>query len=291
MPRARPSFSDQTAECRQTLHSVRPAWHRRIAAELLTSSRPASDKIVALTLDEGATGAICRYDKATVAQRALLTDDQVREATKRLVKAGFVQRVQTGPRSWEWRLLRRQPSSWLPGWALDWRRSRLGQELPAAGLILWALAIEHTPSPQLQAEMPHLGPWAEVPTATLIRQLKITSNAVAELVHLTAEAGLILAVTRPRRPTIISPIVDPVTSARRCELVNCLLDAVLDRDGRPSSSMYLHGTNAPTVWEDEELAARIARKLPPTPVPQAPDEPGDQTDDTDVTHTALEGAT
>ncbi|NUT53265.1 MAG: hypothetical protein HOV94_39170 [Saccharothrix sp.] len=266
MPRRKPVFTEESAECRLLLQPVRPRRHRQIARDLLTNPKhPVSDKLLALGLDEAADGAVARIGRDTLATKTRLTDGSIREATTRLQAARFVQRRPIGSTRWEWRLLHRQPSSWLPWWSLNLYRSGLCAELPPAALLLWALAIEHTPSLQLQAERPELGPWCEVKAPQLVKELKISPNRFGQLVVDAAEAGLVLAVVRAYRPPIIVPVVTPVTRADRAELLACLMSSLQDRDG--ATDLTLHGVDAPTVWDDEDLGALIAPTVPPLPVP------------------------
>lgn len=266
----RRTFSAAGAELREVLSPQRPRWRRTIATQLLTGPHPVSDKLTALGIDEGACGAVCRYDRETVGLRIRLTDKTVRKATERLVRAEYLRRIQTGQRRWEYHLLNRHPGSWMPGWTLDWWRSRLAVDVPPEAIILWALAIQHTPSTALLASSPHLGPWCELPTAQLARQLKISVNTVPTLVQLTADAGLVLAVVRDRRPPILYPVAVPASRPDRHELTSCLLNLIADRDG-PVPNSTLHGRSASTVWDDEDLAHKIVKHLGAPPLPATED--------------------
>lgn len=267
----RKAFSAAGAELREVMLLTRPRWRRTIATQLLTGPHPVSDKLMALALDEGARGAVCKYDRETVGHKARLTDKTIRKATERLGKAAYLRRVQTGPQQWEYHLLNRQPAAWMPGWTLDWWRSRLAEEIPPEALVLWGLAIQHTPSATLLSQSPHLGPWCELSTPELAKQLKISANTVPALVRIAAEAGLILALVRDRRPPIIYPTATPANRSDRCELTTCLMALVADRDG-PALHSALYGRTAPTVWDDENLALKIEQRMGAVVLPPAPHE-------------------
>jgi hypothetical protein len=266
---APPEFTEASAECRRQLQPPMPRWRRSISAALLVNPKHrVPNKLVALAVDESADKAVSIARRATIADRAQVTEEVVRHATKALVADKYLSRTQTGSRSWNYRLLRREPAALLPGWALHWKRSALGAQLPPAGLLLWALAIHHRPTHEQQAAEPWRGPWMEVSHKVIASELKVSVNTVPKLLRETADAGLLLAVTRPRHPAIVVPMTEAVTRAQRDDLVSCLIDVIHDREPDFSSTPWeLAGWNAATVWDDEDLVARIGRHLPSPPLP------------------------
>lgn len=261
MPRAPKRFDADFDKHLATLDLSRPRWRVNIAADLLTSNdHGPADKVTALAIDEGGCGSRCRYTRSTIADRTRQTDRAVREATTRLSRADWLTREQRSSTSWTYRLLNRQPAAWLPGWTMPWYRSQLGREYPPECLLLAALAIQHTPSPAARARTPGLGPWCELPEHELARQLRCSRNSLRAICEGAALAGLILLIRRPGQRPIVYPLVNAVTRQQRSDLALCLVECVQNRDGLDESGM-LHGPEGATVWDDDELAELLTRRL------------------------------
>lgn len=262
MASPRKTFSAESTERISRLQIERPSWRRNISARLLTSNHPAVDKLIILGLDEGATGNTCRWLRATVAEKTRQTEKTVRNATDRLTRAGYLSRRQTGPRTWVYELKNRQPSTWLPGWSLNWYRSDFFAilDVPPSVMVLWALAIQHTPSAQLRERMPHLGPWCEVSMSQLARELKVSVNSVSGLIEFAGAAGILLSVQRPNCAPILYPITKPISHEDRLGLLQHVISLVEERD-RPRT-MKIYGKDGLTVWDDDSMSTLLAKQYP-----------------------------
>lgn len=215
------------------------------------------EKVFLLAVDEAGHRSRCRLSRNALAARARISERMARRATENLTRAGYLRRNQITGTKWEFQLLKRTPAVWLPGWGLHYYRSPLAEDLPAAGLLLWAVTIASVPTVTMQHQTPGLGPWSERSAGDLAQAARISRNQFGEVLTLTAQAGLCLAVTRPRRRPIIMPTVEPETRLHREDRASYMLAALQDRDG-PLSQYTVLGLDAPTVFDDTSLTEMIA---------------------------------
>lgn len=234
---------------------MRPRWHVSMPVSALSETSPLStnDKGVLLILDSMARRSTCRASTLTVSLHADLTERQVRRCTTKLTTAGYLARRQIGPRSWEWRLLRRTPATWVPGWVVPW--VQMHPDLDLRHLVLYAVVIARTPQGELTE---HMAPWCEVNTTELGRCAGISRNEVPRLLDALAATGLALTVSRPGQPTIVYPTVEPETPEDRAERAECVVSILEDRDG--TGKIRLKGVDGVFPIDDPALHDEVSRR-------------------------------
>ncbi|EHK83643.1 hypothetical protein SZMC14600_18939 [Saccharomonospora azurea SZMC 14600] len=220
---------------------------------LSANSLSTNDKGLLLILDALARRSTCRASTSTVSVHADLTERQVRRSTTSLTGRGYLARRQTGPRSWEWRLLRRTPATWVPGWTLPW--VQMCPDLDLRHLVLYAVVIARTPQGELTE---HLAPWCEVSTTELGQCAGISRNHVPSLLDALAAAGLVLTASRPGQPTIVYPTVEPETPEDRADRAECVANILEDRDG--PGKIRLNGVDGAFPIDDPALYDEVSRR-------------------------------
>ena len=206
---------------------MRPRWHVSMPVSALTcNALSTNDKGVLLMVDALARRSTCRASTAKVSVYADLSERQVRRSTTHLTRHGYLTRRQTGRTSWEWRLRRRTPATWVPGWTLPW--VQMCPDLDLRHLTLYAVVIARTPQGELTE---YMAPWCEVSTSELGRCAGISRNEVPSLLDALAASGLALTVSRPGQPTIVYPTVEPETPEDRADRAECVANILEDRDG------------------------------------------------------------